>query len=266
MTININYMKKVFLFLIIIIFYGCEKDFNNVVQTSLVEFQVRTLSSIDKFNLTPEDSIVYLTITFDNSKQLTGVSATIYNPEGKRLGGIVTFNDAGVNGDITANDNTFTGALLMKDSYLNGNYRVEYFASTKSNPSIKLGVQQFEFNNGTSNLAPEILNVEMVNEVTVVDTSLIHIAAEVSDPNGLSDIESVYFIVTRPDGTSNGLKNFLYDNGNSNNGDAVAGDGIYSLIISVYSTNQKGTYRFDFQAKDRGKKLSPIYSKNITIN
>ncbi|MFA4923284.1 MAG: choice-of-anchor X domain-containing protein, partial [Ignavibacteriaceae bacterium] len=58
----------------------------------------------------------------------------------------------------------------------------------------------------------------------------------------------------------------LYDDGNySGNGDAVAGDGIFSRVLSISPTNQKGTYRFDFEAKDRGGLVSQVVPKYIVV-
>ncbi len=78
------------------------------------------------------------------------------------------------------------------------------------------------------------------------------------DPNGASDILEIYFIVYRPDGTTNNNKVLLFDDGKPENGDVIAGDGIYSRLIQVDQSNQKGTYRFEFRAKDRLGDLSNI--------
>ena len=85
------------------------------------------------------------------------------------------------------------------------------------------------------------------------------------DPNGTSDILEVFFIVYRPDGTTNGNRIQLFDDGNSSNGDVTAGDGIYSRLIQVDQTNQKGTYRFEFQAEDRSGALSNIINHYVLI-
>ena len=56
----------------------------------------------------------------------------------------------------------------------------------------------------------------------------------------------------------------MYDNGT--NGDQTSGDGIYSLIIELPPTGvTKGVYRWEFQARDHGKKLSNKIIHNIVI-
>ena len=86
------------------------------------------------------------------------------------------------------------------------------------------------------------------------------------DPNGANDILEVYFKVYKPDGTTNDIKVFLFDDGNTQeNGDLIAGDGIYSRLILVDQSNDKGTYRFEFQAKDRSGELSNIINHFVLV-
>ncbi|MBK7865505.1 MAG: hypothetical protein IPJ75_00035 [Ignavibacteriales bacterium] len=86
------------------------------------------------------------------------------------------------------------------------------------------------------------------------------------DPNGKQDLSRVYFVVTRPDGTSNNAALLMYDDGNfTEHGDEIANNDIYSIIVSVFSTNQKGEYTFTFTAEDRGKKKSTPLIKKIVL-
>jgi hypothetical protein len=69
--------------------------------------------------------------------------------------------------------------------------------------------------------------------------------AEVTDPEGLADIDSVYFFSLKPDSSlaNNGQPFIMVDNGlpyNAGNplietGDETSGDGIYSLSLLVYN-------------------------------
>ena len=79
----------------------------------------------------------------------------------------------------------------------------------------------------------------------------IPLSVRVSDPQGLDDVKSVYFNTTKPDGTpASGNPFLMYDDGNEAHGDETAGDGIYSLLVTITSQNEKGVYRFDFVAED----------------
>lgn len=89
------------------------------------------------------------------------------------------------------------------------------------------------------------------------DTTLMFVS--VSDPQGYADIDSVFFTVTKPDGTSNGTKFLMYDDGQTG-GDSTAGDSVYTQgIQSPTLQNQLGNYIFSFRARD----LSGNYSNSI---
>ena len=124
----------------------------------------------------------------------------------------------------------------------------------------------FKFNNGQANIAP-IISDDIVDPDTaiVTDTTIILTSINVFDENGLADIDKVYFVVYRPNGTTSGAQNVLFDDGLASHGDQIAGDGIYSLIIQITSSNAKGTYRLEFQARDRGGKLSNIINHSLLI-
>ena len=49
------------------------------------------------------------------------------------------------------------------------------------------------------------------------------------------------------------------------NYDQAANDGTYTSAVTMYSDAIKGTYRFDFQAKDKSNAVSTIKSHYITI-
>jgi hypothetical protein len=101
---------------------------------------------------------------------------------------------------------------------------------------------------------------------TAVVTTTVEIltSVEATDPDGNGDIEEVYYFVYRPDGTTS-QKILLFDNGNPANGDEIAGDGIYSRLIQVNQYNDKGTYRFEFQAENIAGSLSNIINHFVLI-
>ena len=120
---------------------------------------------------------------------------------------------------------------------------------------------------GRTNFPPQLSDLVAPDTVVVGNPkSVILLSVMPSDPNGKSDVKSVYFVVYKPDGTTTGAKSSLLDDGNyDKDGDAVAGDGIYSILIEVTPANAKGTYRFDFQAADQEGAVSEILSHNIVI-
>lgn len=87
------------------------------------------------------------------------------------------------------------------------------------------------------------------------------IVATVTDPDGLSNIQRV---VLR---TTSGTELLLLDDGQKNgtSGDAVAGDGQYTITVQVSSSNGLGVNTFAFQAYDRSGLSSNIITKNIEV-
>jgi len=90
-----------------------------------------------------------------------------------------------------------------------------------------------------------------------------YIAVSAFDPDGADDIDSVYFVVTRPDSTVNPFHFHMQDTGEG--GDSTAGDGSYALIIPAPTpTSLSGEFTFAFYAYDSQRNRSNIPSKVIT--
>jgi hypothetical protein len=270
---NLAAMKKILFavaFTIVITVAGCEKDFDTVIDQSPASFQVTGLRAIDSVRYIPGDSLLLMTITFNDVRDLRSVYSDIYSSAGSKLNGnSISLLDNGrpENGDQTAGDKTYSNKFPLSQANPNGLYTIRYFAQDKNNNTKQIAIQSFSYDNGQANLAPVISNDIIEPDTLVANTTVtIQVSIKADDPNGLVDIESVYFTVFRPDGSSNNTKVDLFDSGNiSAHGDQIQGDGIYSLKIQVDQTNMKGTYRFEFQARDRGKKLSNIINHFVLI-
>jgi len=90
-----------------------------------------------------------------------------------------------------------------------------------------------------------------------------YLAISAFDPDGLDDIDSVFYIVTRPDGTSNGIRFPMRDDGSG--GDSTASDGRYVYMLpSPLASSQSGDYTFTFYGYDSQQNKSNTPSKIIT--
>ena len=259
-----------FLLFIPVIYFGCEKDFDSVVDQSPAVYQVIGVRTIDSVRYIPDDSLVLITIRFNLSKDLRSVFTDIYASDGSKLNQnpFNLFDDGKPeNGDFVKGDDTYSNKFPLSQFYPNGIYTIRYFAEDNNNFVKQVAVQNFKYDNGQANITPVISNdIIEPDTLVVTGTVAIQISIKAEDQNGLNDIESVYFIVYKPDGTSNDIKVDLFDGGNITlHGDQTPGDGIYSLKIQVDQSNMKGTYRFEFQARDRGKKLSNIINHFVLI-
>ncbi len=100
------------------------------------------------------------------------------------------------------------------------------------------------------NYAPVLSDINAPDSLVRGDTLLYLIAITAIDPDGAGDIDSVYFIVTRPDSTSNNIHFPMNDQGQ--NGDSTAGDNRYSSGIQAPGPqSQLGNYTFTFYARDK---------------
>jgi hypothetical protein len=110
-----------------------------------------------------------------------------------------------------------------------------------------------------------------IQQLSLADTlrrpSQTLIQALVTDPQGLSDIDSVYFLSKKPNGeyANNGNPFLLKDNGDMGNGDSASGDGIYAMIIQISAANTPGVYVFEFYLRDKAGNRSEVVRKNIEV-
>ncbi|MCX7612096.1 MAG: hypothetical protein N2043_10975 [Ignavibacterium sp.] len=251
-------------------FISCEKKFDNVIDTESSNYQVKSVIPKDSILFNYQDSSIIISIEFQQGSKIFDVNAEIFDPLGKNfLSRKLTLYDNGKseNGDLTAGDNIYSNKILMKRNDPNGKYSVKYFVNDNLFKNKLVALSTFKFINGELNLAPVISNALIDPDTLIVtSTTIIQTSVKASDPNGLNDIKEVYFVVYRPDGTTNNIKTQLFDDGNiSLNGDITAGDGIFSRKIQVDQNNAKGTYRFEFKALDRGGLSSNIINYLVLI-
>ncbi len=137
-----------------------------------------------------------------------------------------------------------------------GTVVVFYSCSDPAGPKKNLGPPQITWHS-----VPDSLRLPV--SADSLTTALLRV--EVSDPDGLSDISSVYFYSRKPDGQlANGGNAFpLNDEGKL--GDETANDGIFSTGIKLSSGNQVGTYIFTFYAKDKSGNLSEAVKDSIEV-
>jgi hypothetical protein len=254
-------MKKYIILISAIFFmYGCEKEYNSITEPADYDYQVISVSSFEEFRYFPNDSTRAIRITFNTINKIQRVTYNLITPVGNNL-------YTSPKQMILSGGNSFVAELAMSKDYLNGSYTVKYYVTDLSGVTREAALHKFRYSNGFDNQAPVIAN-PLVTPDTIVVTqeTILTVTVEVSDPDGLNDIELVYFISYRPDGTTSGVQTILSDNGiGTDVWDEVAGDGIFSQRIRVVESVTKGTWRFEFRARDRGKLYSNTLSYNVVI-
>jgi len=246
-------MGKIILLFLALIFIGCEQTFDNLIETNHNKYQVTSASTTpaDSFKYTTDDSLITLIVNFTSSSEVNEVFCDIFASDESKLNSspFQLFDN---------NDNRFENDFPLSEFYPIGIYNITYYIKNPDASMQQIARGSFNYDNGQPNLPPEIANT-VVEPDTVVVTALtaIFTSVQASDINGQNDIVKVFFIVFKPDSTTNGNELELFDDGEENvSGDPFAGDGIYSRIIQINQTNDKGTYRFEFRARDRAGNFS----------
>jgi hypothetical protein len=114
---------------------------------------------------------------------------------------------------------------------------------------------------------PEIRSINAPDTVDLQpETVVFTMSAEVYDPSGQADIRQVFFNSFLPDGRpSSGNPFTMRDDGQPGSGDAVAGDGLYSIKVQMPPDTPKGEYRFEFRALDYSSLSSNVVIHKLTV-
>ncbi len=282
------YMKKfviniLSLLLIASAFISCDKIPDGIVEPRLVDYKVVAISAPTTFSTNSSDSVITTSVELQRTSTISSVWCSIKLNDGSETKysrvNLLDNGDLQNNGDQKKDDGIYSGKFVMSKKYSNGKYQIEYLVedNVRTSPDNvkKVGASIFTFDNGQTNFAPVLSKLIIPVSVNRGESFTFTINAE--DPNGLADITQVFFKLVRPDGTTatpgpqddNGSGFFLmHDDGNNNYGDVQAGDGIYSFKNSFGATSQTGTWKFEFQAKDKGTpfKLSNVITFNLIVN
>lgn len=261
-------MKKYLLLLPALIYLaGCSTKFDGVINTPPSDIQIVNAAKFDTVFYNTSDSMIVINAQLKFTTAPDEVFAKLKNTAGKVYYSNIRLSDNGLaaDGDAVKGDKIYSGKVLMSQTIPSGDYFFEYFAVTGTGTG-KLTVNNFTYNNGLQNQPPVLSDLSAPDSIEVTTDQAFLMFLTASDPNGLQDISRVYFVSTRPDGTSSGNAFLLYDDGNlQEHGDAAAGDGIYSIIVRVNASNQKGLYKFEFRAEDRVRAQSNLITKFILI-
>ena len=171
--------------------------------------------------------------------------------------------DDGTSGDVDAGDNIFSfrgdmQGILRTIGHYSVRFQAEDVGGLMSHPIVT------DFYVFRENSPPALSNLVAPDEVSRSSSPAIPLTVRVIDPEGLSDVKSVYFNTTKPDGSpSSGNPFSLFDDGTA--GDVNPGDGVYSLTIYITPQNALGNYRFDFLAEDYAGAVSDTLRHIIRV-
>ncbi len=200
---------------------------------------------------------------------IDAVVLNIYNQTSSKAVTKVNLHDDGTNGDVIANDGIFS--ILLDPAFTKNQIGVFIFhvqafdkSGSASNPLTQY-VKVLTYQNDPpfifNIVAPDTMNLLPDQAAATV------LKVSVTDPQGLSDIYSVFFNTYKPGNVpSSGNPFKMADNGQTEaNGDETAGDGVYSLRIFLPPDTQTGNYTFIFEAEDKSEAKSNQITHIITV-
>lgn len=260
---NFKHMNKfVQIILIGIIVIGCDGISDSIIDPSTADILVTNISAPTELEFSSPDIEVNTSITFSSSETIEKVWFRLTSQDGSTV--ITSFTE------MEKNQNVYSGSFKMTEQDPNGIYTIEYFIQTNIQEEKKMASHNFSFENMQNNVPPVISNLNMPDQI---DRDIVFkFSVDVEDENGYEDVKDVFYQLFRPNGeqvsNSQGISEFpLFDDGNTEvNGDEVAFDGIYTvLLVFPSSAAETGTWKFEFNARDRNDELSNTITHNLVV-
>lgn len=270
------YICAVFLaFIVSIFFSSCEKKDDSVIDPN---YKSPILSNLYK----SKDTV----FTTSSAPVLNFSASVLVNPnEGGDIKSVIckvlspdnsvlaTYNmvDNGVLPDSTSGDNRYSCTVNVTNisCLLVGQYTIQLLAENTA------GLFSSQINSSfnvvlTNNVAPVVSQLYAPDSIAIPVSgfNIRTLSVLALDSNGQCDVRRVFFNSYRPDSSITGGSPFeMFDDGDiSAHGDSVAGDGRYSLIIRIESTQTTiGWYTFKYQAEDNSGLLSSQLIGRINI-
>ncbi len=147
-----------------------------------------------------------------------------------------------------------------------GDYRVEVNGVDGGGLSTNTAISKLKLFYGSG--PPVLSDLSAPDTITRPQSGklLVTLSVRVTDPSGPQDIKIVFFNTFLPDGRpSSGNPFEMYDSGSSDDGDEIAGDGIYSTKIELLPDTEPGPYRFEFRAVDYSNLSSNVITHTIIV-
>lgn len=258
------------------IFSACDDIPDGIVEPLIADFSVYGIDAPELFTYSSADSLLETSVKIANTQTVGSVicrvmsidgSATLYDDIQMK------FKEEIIPLAEQKNLAVYSAEIPMSKSNPKGKYLIEYYVEDNIHQSpdniSKVGVHTFVYDNAQINYPPVLSNLSIPSEA--LWNVPFKFSIKVTEPNGLSDIESVYYELYRPDGTkmvnTDGISLFpLFDDGKTaNNGDEKANDGTYTVYLVFPQNQPTGTWRFEFTAKDRSGELSNTITYNMLV-
>ncbi len=195
----------------------------------------------------------------------------VYPPAFARPARVDTLRDDGLQADSQAGDGIFSGGVPGNQiGNQCGLYELAFRAVDNTNgvgPAYLQTLRAVGHLGSAQNLPPHVSSLNAPSSISrsaVPNTYVLSVLAEDPDAGCGDAIKRAFFNSFLPSGNpATGNPFAMRDDGQG--GDAVAGDGRYSLTIQITPQNATGTYRFEFQAEDLSGSLSDKIVHTLSV-
>lgn len=270
--------RRIIIFMIILLFISCDQSPNTMdpdpYESGSVDIQFEVEISAFEFDYFSRSFFAVTKATSPDG--IESISAKIFALDS--LIAELVLNDDGLGFDIQPGDNSYDLNWIMPDSLLSRldrrwNLKVvatsggqELADSTHLDPVIPR--------------APVIESVEHQDTLYLPASGLVFdtLRVTVSHSQGLDEIRDVSFKSLKPNGqyASSGNPIPLLDDGSQvvlynyfgidiTSGDAVEGDGIYSLTLPLSSSDLTGMYQWTFTSRSWDGLVSDVYEDTLQV-
>ena len=260
------------------LFVSCSEEDDSLIDfTSLPPFLSEASVSADTVNtdIPQGEDTVSVTISLSATARaqdpnglgdIARVEYFVMKPAESRASFQGELRDDGITPDLTPSDGIYGGIIeFTVENNEIGNYIIEFFATDQSGLTSN-AIQKRLTLIRRENSPPVISNVQAPDTVQLPQTGsvIFRLTVQASDPDGLNDIAEVFF---RSLDSSDPARKFpLKDDGDTQqSGDATAGDGTYSILIQIDSTNPPGPFQFEFQAIDKSGAASNTILHTLVV-
>lgn len=242
---------------------------------------INKISAPDSFSFHDENTIFAITVS--DSDGIEDIVQAYFESENLTNGLIqyemALFNDGDFenHGDLLAGDTIFSTKVFPEFlAGKKGDYKlIFHIEDTNEEANINDAEHLIHLENFASHIdSLDVPEVMVIPSVPGEPTRAL-MTCEVSDSEGLADIDSVYFFSLKPDSTyaNNGQPLIMVDNGFSYNpgnplietGDDFPGDGVYSLSLLVFNGSAPGDYTFSFYIRDKVGNLTGPVKRTIQL-
>ena len=262
-------------------FGGCEKKADSVVdsvglppvllQTSINPSSINSDSIIVGGTRSAEDLLtlsaaISARASASSDNPITHVRFSLISPSSNQVIADGELFDNGEGVDGTKGDGLFALKAVFQIKRVEiGVFKAEIYAEGQNGFQSNTAVVTLTIFRG--NHIPLLSDLVAPDTLTLgSESQFLTLRIKATDPDGQSDIVRVIFNSYKPDGApSSGNPFQMYDDGVASHGDVAAGDGTYSLIITLPSTTPAGTYKFEFQAFDRSNEASATVIHRVTV-